>query len=793
MRQNRIVPVSTGWMFFGGGSAWRNWIGAGAILLASCGAVAQPIAVGGQIADAQAGVQADPAVVRYDGQKVIRATVRDQRDMLALTTLGESIWSHHLGPDGSIDVQIRGDRLDALADLGITYVVTIDDVQKMVDDERRLMAELRSREDTTWYQTFRTLDEINARVDLLAATYPQFVQTFTIPNATVEGRSMKGFRFTSPDKPGNPAGARPAMFFFGAEHAREWISPMTVMFIGEHMLERYATDARIRAVVDNVETIVLPVMNVDGYLYSWSNERLWRKNRRNNGGGTFGVDNNRNWGYQWGGEGASSAPSNDTYRGPSAFSEPETRAVRDFIIGNPRIAASIDYHSYALLILSPWSYTATLPPDAALFDRVNSLIQTDIASVYGQVYDAGPTYTTIYPASGASLDWVYGAQNKMGLSIELRGTSFSPPPSEIIPCGEENLRGALALGEFIGLPLRATWADGAAPEVLMANSVNPVRVNIENFSSSLAPGGGLLWSNIDGLGWVASPLTLVSGTTYEGKLPAAGCGRPLEFYVEATAVDGRRVLLPSGGGDEPASAVYRRVYRPIDDPCEVNSGWSLTLASDTATTGRWSLANPQRTNYQPEDDHTTAGVNCFVTDGRVGAGDGTYDVDNGVTTLTSPRFDMSAPNANANVLSATISYWRWFSTSGAEVFQVQISNNDGATWTTLEQVSNQGNAWRNFTTQVAGVITPTPNMRLRFIAKDQLATLVEAAVDDVRAEILACPINPADLNDDGSIEFGDFLEFFNGFDALDPRVDLTGEGDVEFGDFLMFFNLFDQG
>lgn len=754
-------------------------------LAMSCGVASQ----------AQIEIQDQPpaAMVRYDGQKVVRVTVTDQRQMLAVTSLSRSIWSHQVGPDGSVDVQIDADKLKNLDELQIPYVVLIEDVQKLVENERRDIAERNTREDTAWFQNYRTLDEINARMTLLAATYPQFVTTVTIPNATIEGRSIRGIRFTGPSQPGNPASTRPAMLLFGAEHAREWISPMTVMFIADQMLERYATDGRVRAMMDNTETIIIPVMNVDGYLHTWSTERLWRKNRRNNGGGAFGVDNNRNWGYQWGGQGADTSPSSDIYRGASPFSEPETVAMRDFIIANPRIAASIDYHSYAQLILSPWSYTATLPPDAAIFNQVNGLIQADIASTYGVTYTAGPTYTTIYPASGASLDWVYGSAGKLGLSIELRGTSFSPPATEIIPCGEENLRGALALGEYIGLPLRASWTAGEAPVVLQANAANPIQATIINNQGTLAPGGAVLWTNIDGLGWASSPMTLVGGTTYQGSIPPAGCGRPVQFYVEATTTAGRSVTLPAGGTSSPASAVYRRIYTGINDSCEVNNGWSLSTTGDNATTGRWELADPSKTGYQPADDHSFIGTKCYVTDGRVGANDGTYDVDGGRTTLTSPRFDLSVPNPNSNVVSTSISYWRWFSVSTTEVFQVQISNNDGATWTTLEQVSNQGNSWKNFTAQVASVITPTADMRLRFIAKDQVGSVVEAALDDVKAEVLACPINAADLNNDGQVDFGDFLEFFNGYDSSDPLVDLTGEGEVEFGDFLLFFNLYDQG
>ena len=82
------------------------------------------------------------------------------------------------------------------------------------------------------------------------------------------------------------------------QHAREWISPMTVMYIAERLASTYETDPRVRAILDRAEFIFVPVVNTDGYVYTWTTERFWRKNRRNNGGGSYGVDLNRNWGYQ---------------------------------------------------------------------------------------------------------------------------------------------------------------------------------------------------------------------------------------------------------------------------------------------------------------------------------------------------------------------------------------------------------------------------------------------------------------------------------------------------------------
>src|SRR5690606_38857634 len=125
--------------------------------------------------------------------------------------------------------------------------------------------------------------------------------------------------------------------------------------------------------------------------------------------GSFGVDNNRNWGFGWGGPGASTQPGSETYRGTGPFSEPETQVLRDFITDNPRIVMTLDIHSFSQLILSPWGFTDALPADASLFDAINAAVEQAMEAVDSRDYVAGPTYTAIYPASGVGQDWSYGS------------------------------------------------------------------------------------------------------------------------------------------------------------------------------------------------------------------------------------------------------------------------------------------------------------------------------------------------------------------------------------------------
>lgn len=121
-------------------------------------------------------------------------------------------------------------------------------------------------------------------------------------------------------------------------HAREWISITTAQYLASSLLSGYGTDPRITALMDKTRFTFVPVVNPDGYEYTWTTDRFWRKNRAKVGTKTAGVDLNRNFGFHSGTGGSSANPTDDTYRGPSAFSEPESSAVRDLVEATPNLA-----------------------------------------------------------------------------------------------------------------------------------------------------------------------------------------------------------------------------------------------------------------------------------------------------------------------------------------------------------------------------------------------------------------------------------------------------------------------
>lgn len=161
----------------------------------------------------------------------------------------------------------------------------------------------------------------------------------------------------------------------------------------------------------------------------------------------MGVDLNRNWAYHWVGEGSSTDPCSDVYRGAAANSEPETQCIVEYFKQNPRIVAAIDFHSYGELILRSWQCCRSQTPDEKGLMELGAKIQAGIKSVHGRTY-RNIQGTQLYPHSGAMVDFFYGIQKIYGYTIELRGSSFAPPASEIIRAAQENFESILIMSEY---------------------------------------------------------------------------------------------------------------------------------------------------------------------------------------------------------------------------------------------------------------------------------------------------------------------------------------------------------
>jgi carboxypeptidase T len=245
---------------------------------------------------------------------------------------------------------------------------------------------------------------------------------------------------------GERIGSTTKIAFLGCHHAREWLAVETPYLLADFLLRESGSEP-VATWLSTSEIWVAPMVNPDGHEHSRTTFRLWRKNRRRNPDGSIGVDPNRNYGYMWGSlnvNTSSHVPSDETYVGPCAFSEPETRAVRD-LIGRELFSAIITYHSYSQLILYPWGYTnspITIGADRTNMKALADQMQVDIAGVHGVDYVAKQS-SGLYPTAGDTTDWTYGVYGIPSFTIELRPSSqaeggFILPASQIQPTFEEN-------------------------------------------------------------------------------------------------------------------------------------------------------------------------------------------------------------------------------------------------------------------------------------------------------------------------------------------------------------------
>ncbi|MFW6160797.1 MAG: M14 family metallopeptidase [Acidobacteriota bacterium] len=297
---------------------------------------------------------------------------------------------------------------------------------------------------------YHSYGELERDLKQLSDSYPQICSLISL-GTSLENRNIYALKI-SDNVAIEENEAR--VLFLGCHHAREWISVEIPFLIAKHLVENYHSNPAIKNLVDRAEIWFVPMVNPDGLEYSIHFYRYWRKNRRTHGNGQFGVDLNRNYSYQWGydNSGSSPDPSSDVYRGKSAFSEPESFAVKK-LGEQTTFHALISYHSYSQVILYPWGYTTQQAPGKTLMESLASKMSEAMEKVNGRKYSWGQTGSSLYLTNGDTIDWVYGNFGIPAFTIELppvdllRGGFFNAE-SDIQLIFEENLPAALILIEW---------------------------------------------------------------------------------------------------------------------------------------------------------------------------------------------------------------------------------------------------------------------------------------------------------------------------------------------------------
>ncbi len=306
------------------------------------------------------------------------------------------------------------------------------------------------------YAGFHTYAEMVADINAVAAAHPGIVQIFSI-GKTYEGRDIWAAKISD-----NVATdeAEPEVMFDGLHHSDEHMGLEMTLHILHWLADGYGSDARITNIVNSREVWIVFAVNPDGAEYDISGAKFhfWRKNRQPNAGTTaIGTDLNRNYGYHWGGGGNTSTnPLAITYRGPSAFSAPETRAVRDFLAsrvvgGRQQIRVAISFHEYGRLVMWPYGYTYTdVPGDMTKDDHAALVaIGKHMAATNGYRPEQG---SDLYLTSGTTRDYEYGMYRIFSYTFELSNMDY---PKDTLIASEtgRNKEAVLYLMERADCPL----------------------------------------------------------------------------------------------------------------------------------------------------------------------------------------------------------------------------------------------------------------------------------------------------------------------------------------------------
>ncbi|KAI0976328.1 hypothetical protein F4678DRAFT_416682 [Xylaria arbuscula] len=411
------------------------------------------------IAPLAAGVQIDRrGQVTYDGYKVFRVlTNSDPAEFEAqLESLSAIELSRNRGHTDvhHFDIAVPPENLDAFDALNYEAKTLTEDLGANIALEGELqpfpgleksdhVAEAAAAlpDFSSWFSAYHPYADHLTYLQSLQAAFPSNSELITT-GTSFEGRTIQGIHLWG----SGGKGSKPAIYYHGNVHAREWITSITVEYIAYQLINNYSNDTAVKAALDNYDFYILPIVNPDGFVYTQTTNRMWRKNRQTRNGTTaVGTDINRNWPYQWEGDGSSDSPGSGLAPGDT----PENTGIRtygDQLGAGKGIKLYIDWHSYGQYILTPYGYSCSAEAsNQSQQDSLASSTGAAIAKVHGTQFTTGPVCATLYVANGGSNDYFTDVTPaEFAWAIELRDTGtygFVLPANQIIPSGEESWAG----------------------------------------------------------------------------------------------------------------------------------------------------------------------------------------------------------------------------------------------------------------------------------------------------------------------------------------------------------------
>ena len=300
---------------------------------------------------------------------------------------------------------------------------------------------------------YHTYQELTDELLALASAYPQILMLTSI-GRSIEGRGIWAVKIS--DHPAQEEPDEAEVLLTAAIHAREIITPEILLDFIHYLTTFYGQDSLLTRLVDERQIWLVPMINPDGHVRVENGDIWWRKNCRPNPDGSIGIDLNRNFGYMWGYDdyGSSPVPRSETYRGPSAFSEPETAALRDFAAAH-RFVAVLNYHSYSRVAIFPWAYVAEHTLHHPIFMELGRNLTEASGYEYGDA-----AMGILYGTNGDADDFFYGEalaeRPVFSFTIEV-GTDFHPPEGEISQLISENRPANLYISYIADRLMRAPW------------------------------------------------------------------------------------------------------------------------------------------------------------------------------------------------------------------------------------------------------------------------------------------------------------------------------------------------
>lgn len=324
--------------------------------------------------------------------------------------------------------------------------------------------------DNIFFRDFQPYPVIVQWMKLLDVMF-SFVHMVSI-GQSAEGQEILGLRVGAADH--GPDDKKKTILITGGLHAREWISSSSVSYVAWAIINGYGSANMITKLVDNFDLVFVPVVNPDGYQYTWETDRLWRKTRQTtNFRFCRGYDLDHAFGYEWDST-ARDEPCSETYGGESAFQAVEAESLSNWArsevdSNNVEFIGFLDLHSYSQQILFPFSYScAADPPNLENLEELAAGLAKAIRLSTGETYSVSSacegilgssaggddaSETRIESGGGSAIDWFYHElKAKYSYQIKLRDTGsygFLLPSSEIVPTGEEMFSAVKYFGDFL--------------------------------------------------------------------------------------------------------------------------------------------------------------------------------------------------------------------------------------------------------------------------------------------------------------------------------------------------------